>query len=840
VTAPADPISPQRRKAQAERLLAAWKTPTGWRYWSAVNNSEVGLWYTAAAFAFFLFAGVLALLMRTQLALPENDFLSAELYNQVFTLHGSVMMFLFAVPIFEAFSIMILPEMMGARDLPFPRLSAYGFWSFVLGGTFVCGSIFFGIAPSGGWFMYPPLTTDYQTGVGADVWLLGLSFIEVASIAAAVELIVGILKIRPPGMRINLMPLYAWYILVVAGMILFAFPPLIAGDLLLELERAFDWPFFDPSRGGDPLLWQHLFWIFGHPEVYIIFLPAIALVGMIVPTFAGRPIVGYSWIVLAAVGTGFLSFGLWVHHMYATGLPAISLGFFSAASTAVAIPTGVQIFCFLATLLAGRAVRSVPMLYVTGALAIFVLGGLTGVMVALAPFDFQVHDTYFVVAHLHYVIVGGVVFPVVGAFYYFFPIARGRQLSPRLGRVAFWLMFVGFNLTFFPMHLTGLLGLPRRVYTYPADQGFDLPNLISSVGAAVLAAGLAVFVWDVLRPKGREPYSPRNPWNAGTLEWLAEMPDQPWGVRSIPMIKGRYPIWDQPNLMRDVDEGRFFLPDAEERERETMVTTTIDATPVQCLRVPGPTFVTLLAAIFTGGLFIFGTFHLWTPALLSGLLAVGAVLYWLWTGTATIPEKAAKHVGLGVTLPLYASGPRSVGWWAMFITMLGDMTAFGGLIFGYLFYWVARPDFPPPEMPGVGVLWPVLAAEALLGAWILTVFARRWNARDHGSAFYTGVGAAVVLALAGSAALVAALWLAGLDPTSHVYAAMVWVLVLWVLIHVAAGVIMQLYCIARRMAGHLTARFDIDIHNVALYWHFMAVTVVVTIGLLSGFPAVVR
>ena len=282
----APPLAVQ--KAQSERLAKAWETPKGWRYWSAVNNSEVGAGYTTVAFAFFLFGGIMALLMRTQLAIPENDFLSADLYNQVFSLHGSVMMFLFAVPIFEAFSIFILPEMTGARDLPFPRLSAFGFWCFVIGGIFVCGSIFFNAAPKGGWFMYPPMTTQYQPGVGNDIWLLGLTFIEIAAIAAAVELIVGVLKVRPPGMRVNLMPLYAWYVLVVAGMILFAFPPLIAGDIMLEMERAFNWPFFDPNRGGDPILWQHLFWIFGHPEVYIIFLPSIALVAMIVPTFARR------------------------------------------------------------------------------------------------------------------------------------------------------------------------------------------------------------------------------------------------------------------------------------------------------------------------------------------------------------------------------------------------------------------------------------------------------------------------------------------------------------------------------------------------------------------------
>src|SRR5688500_4585739 len=384
------------RQDQERRLLEVWRIPTGWRYWSSVNNTVVGLWYTGLTFLFFLFGGVLALLMRWQLARPDNDFLSADRYNQIFTVHGSVMMFLFAIPIFESVSILFLPAMLGARELPFPRLSAFGFWAFAIGGVFLCGSLFFDAAPKGGWFMYPPLTSAYQPDIGADIWLLGFSFIEVAAIAAAVELIVGVLRCRAPGMRLNLIPLYAWYVLVAGAMVVFAFPPLIAGTILLELERAFGWPFFNPAGGGDPLLWQHLFWLFGHPEVYIIFLPSVALIAMIVPTFARTPIVGYTWIVLAAVGTGFLSFGLWVHHMFTTGLPAISLGFFSAASEAIAIPTGVQIFCFIATILVGRVARSTPMLFIIGGLATFVLGGLTGAMVAMAPFDFPAHDTFVV------------------------------------------------------------------------------------------------------------------------------------------------------------------------------------------------------------------------------------------------------------------------------------------------------------------------------------------------------------------------------------------------------------------------------------------------------------
>ncbi|MCV0394812.1 MAG: cytochrome c oxidase subunit I [Rhizobiaceae bacterium] len=838
-TLPPDTRTDAEREAEADGLRKVWEAPKGLRYWTAVNNTEVGVWYTAAAFIFMLFAGVLALIVRTQLSVPGNDLVSAEFFNQAFTLHGTVMMFLFAVPIFEAVAIIILPQMLGARDLPFPRLSAFGFWCFIIGGVFVCGSIFFNAAPDAGWFMYPPLATSEEAGIGADIWLLGLSFIEVASIAAAVELIIGVLKCRPPGMHINLMPLYAWYVLIVAGMILFAFPPLIAGDILFELERMFDWPFFDAARGGDPLLWQHLFWIFGHPEVYIVFLPAIALLAMIVPTFAQRPIVGYSWIVLAAVGTGFLSFGLWVHHMFTTGLPSISLGFFSAASEAVAIPTGVQIFVFIATLLAGRIVFSVPMLFAAGALAIFVIGGLTGVMVALAPFDWQAHDSYFVVAHLHYVLIGGVLFPIVAGIYYFFPLVGNRRLSDRLGKVGFWLMFVGFNVGFFPMHFAGLRGMPRRVFTYPDEIGLNMLNLVSTIGAFIFAAGVLVIVWAVVRPKGREPYAARNPWNAGTLEWVAEMPGESWGIRSIPIIKSRYPLWDDPNLIADIDAGRYYLADASEGHRETIVTSVLSAQPLQCLRVSGPSFVPMFSAAALGAVFIFLTYHWWWPTLVAGVLALVGILYWLWTATAVIPDKAQKDVGLGLTLPIYVSGPKSVGWWAMFITMTGDGTAFGSLVFGYFFYWTIHDDFTA-GVGGPGAAWPMAALAFFLAAWIAMLVARRANAAGRPGALRGLLVLSLTLTLAGSAAGLTGPWLHGMDPTTHVYPAIVWVLVIWTACHGAVAVIMQGFCLAGSLSGRLTRQHDIDIHNVVLYWHFLAVTALVTFLVVGLFPLAQR
>ncbi|MEY8840443.1 cytochrome c oxidase subunit I [Cribrihabitans sp. XS_ASV171] len=830
-----EPVDPQLQKAQEERLRAVWKQPKGWRYWSAVNNSEVGLWYTLTAFGFMLMAGVLALLMRVQLAVPDNDFLSADKFNQFFTMHGSAMMFLFAVPMFEAISILLLPAFLGARDMPFPRLSAYGYWCFLIGGIFVMGSLLFDVAPNSGWFMYPPLATEAE-GPGSDIWLLGLSFIEIASIAAAVELIVGVIKCRPPGMRINLMPLYAWYVLVVGGMILFAFPPLIAGDFLFELQRSFDWPFFDPERGGDPMLWQHLFWIFGHPEVYIIFLPSIAVAAMIVPTAAQRPIYGYSWIVLSAVGTGFLSFGLWVHHMFTTGLPSLSLGFFSAASEAVVIPTGVQLFAFVATLMVGKVRMIAPMQWIAGAVAVFTAGGLTGVMVAVAPFDWQVHDTYFIVAHLHYTIFGGMIFPIIGGIYYFYPFITKKKMSERLSRISFWLTFIGFNICFLPMHLTGLKGMPRRVYTYPGDVGWDLLNMISTVGAFVVASGILVFAWDLLRPKRDQDLTERNPWAAGTLEWAHDVPDPGWGVRSVPFVQSRYPLWQEEKIVERMDSGRFYIPDAPEGLRETVVTSAVDAVPQHVGRITGPAWCTIVAAVFTGGAFIFPTFHMYPPAIICAVFAVGAVIWWLWTSTAQVPEKPMKDAGLGLSLPTYVSGPRALGWWGVFITMFGDATAYASLIFGVFFYWTARPDFPPEGTTHADPLFVALAAGLSAGSWAATRIARGVN-RTGGITFARLLlGAAPLLAAGAGACLIAAVRGPGLDPTSHVYPAMMWALVVWTCAHIVAGVIMQLYCLAGSFAGKLTPRYDADLWNTTLFWHFLGLTCLITAAMIGLLP----
>ena len=472
-------------------LAAIWATGPGLQRLAAVNHSVIGLRFIATAFVFFAIGGVLGMLTRVQLATPDAGFMDPETYNQVFTMHGSMMLFLFAIPMIEGMAVYLTPKILGTRDFAFPRLTAYGYWCYLFGGTILTVSLVSGVAPNSGWFMYTPLSSNvYTPGINADVWLLGVTFVEISALTLAVEIVVSILKMRAPGMSLDRMPIFGWYMLVTALMMVVAFPPLILGSILLETERAFGLPFFDPTRGGDPLLWQHLFWLFGHPG-RLHHLPAdgrsrCRRSSRSSPTGA---LVGYRAIVVAIIALAFVSFGIWVHHMFTVGIPHLALAFFSAGSAIVAVPTAVQIFAWLATLAHGRPRWDVPMLYVFGFFFVFVLGGLTGVMLAIVPFDWQAHDSYFVVAHLHYVVAGALAFPMLAAFYYWLPLLTGRTAVHRLSVPAFWLVFIGFNLTFFLMHLIGLLGMPRRIYTYPGDEGWNWLNLLSSVGGFIMTIG---------------------------------------------------------------------------------------------------------------------------------------------------------------------------------------------------------------------------------------------------------------------------------------------------------------------------------------------------------------
>ena len=835
-------LNPIPRPPDEEELLKRiWASPRGLARVTDVNNTAIGMWYVGAALLFLVLAGILALLIRIQLAFPQNDFLDGPTYNQVFTMHGTVMMFLFAVPVVEAMAVYLLPGMLAARDLPFPRLSAFAFWAYFIGGIVFFGSLFFGLSPDGGWFMYPPYTSyAYSPGINQDFWLLGIGFIEISAIAGAIELVVGALRTRAPGMTLDKMPVYAWAMLVVALMIVFGFPPVILVTALLELERAFQWPFFIAEQGGAPLLWQHLFWLFGHPEVYIIFLPAAGLVSMMVPAMAGRPLIGYRLVVLGLVGTGVLSFGLWVHHMFTTGLPKISLGYFSAASLVVTVPSGIQVFAWIATLGAGRPKINAVTLFLLGFLFVFVLGGLTGVMVAIVPFDWQAHDSYFVVAHLHYVLIGGLVFPLMAAFFYWIPVLSGRRLSERVGQIAFWLMFLGFNLAFFPMHISGLMGMPRRVYTYPEGLGWDLPNLLSSIGAFVFAAGVLLVLGETVRcALGYGRKAPDNLWGAGTLEWL---PNENYATRSIPLVNSREPLWDDPELGHEVPEGRHFLPGAPTGMRETIMTTTVDARPDYLMILPGPSWSHVLTAVGTAGLFILLTFKLVTPALLFGCLALAALAVWVWSLDLgpVLPE---VDIGGGIRLPTYVLGLRSHAAWAVVILMCVSGSIYGSLIFSYFFLWtVSDVGWPPPAMRLADLFWPAIAAGGLIASSLVVWLASALLSRRTGRCawpVYPLLPIAATLLVGGLSAEGWGQYEAGVRPDQHAYGAVVFTFLGLAAVNVFALVYMALLCLARGIAGRLDAVRRLTFDNMSMLWHYTVAQSLVGLAIVHLGPRLI-
>jgi len=633
-------------EGEERKLRDTWKYAEGFFGWCAeTDHKRIGRRFVITAFVWFAMAGVLAALMRIQLSRPENTFLGPDLYNQIFTTHGTTMMFLFAVPVWLGLAIYIVPLQVGARSICFPRLVAYAYWMFLFGGIFLYTNFFLNTGPDVGWFSYPPLAgAEYGIGKRPDVWAQLITFSEVSSLATATAIVCTVLKLRTPGMSLNRIPLFVWSMLVVSAMIIFAMPAVMVSSTCLILDRLVSTHFFNQAEGGDPLLWQHLFWFFGHPEVYIIFLPALGALSEIISTFTGRPVVGYVSMILSLIATAFIGFGVWVHHMFATGLPQLGQSFFTAASIMIVAPTSVQIFNWIATVWTARRLRlTTPMLYALSFFFIFIIGGLTGVMLAAVPLDRQVHDTFFVVAHFHYVLIGGSVFPLLGAVTFWYPKLTGRLMSEGLGKLAYWLLFVGFNLTFFPMHLLGLAGMPRRVYTYPASMGWGGLNMLASLGAAVMALSLLIYLVNVVVSLRSGALAGNNPWGVATLDGATASPPPAYNFVPSPTVGSREPLWHSeisPPPVVGLSAAK----------REVLVTRVLDAEPDHRYEMPGPSIWPLVSAIATSVMFVWSIFNPW-GVVWGSIPITAALVLWFWPKRGVPPARLAADAAAGHLTP---------------------------------------------------------------------------------------------------------------------------------------------------------------------------------------------
>jgi cytochrome c oxidase subunit I+III len=618
--------------ARVRRLDRIWEERPGVLGWlTTVNHKRIGLLYLFATLGFFGAGGVEALLMRAQLSQPNERVLSPGTYDELMTMHGVTMIFLFVIPMASgAFGNYLVPLMIGARDMAFPRLNALSFWLFLGSGLFMYTGLFMGAGPNAGWFDYVPLASrTYDPGLNIDFYALGLIFNGISTTAAALNFIVTIFKLRAPGMSLNRMPLFCFAMLAVSLSLIFALPALTTDLVFLELDRKLGFAFFDVARGGSAILWQHLFWLFGHPEVYIIVLPAFGIATSIIPTFARRKMVAFPLVALAELLVAFIGFGVWAHHMFATGLPTTTLIFFAAASMMVVIPSTIQIFAWTLTVNMGRPIFRAPLLFIGGFIAFFVLGGLSGIMFAAIPFDQATTDTYFVVAHFHFIIFGAAVFPILGGMYYWFPKVTGRMYHEPVAIASFWLTFVGTALTFFPMHIVGLLGMTRRVYTYPSGLGWGAYNLMETVGGFVLAAGLLLIFGNLLVSRFRGAEAGPDPFYGGTLEWTVPSPPPEYNFAVIPTVTSAYPNWDREDRVLDtarLERGELVL----EEDHETPATTVRDGLLDEVLEMPEESALPIVLAACVCLTFVFTLVsHYWIAAAFAGfaLLVLGA---WHW------------------------------------------------------------------------------------------------------------------------------------------------------------------------------------------------------------------
>lgn len=527
---------------------------TGWvqSLFFTVDHKKLGLMYICSGLLFFVVAGCMAAVMRAQLAFPNGTVVAPDVFNRLFTMHGTAMVFLVGMPIIMGMANYLVPLMIGARDMAFPRLNAFGFWMFFFSGLLLYfsyigaqGLYAAGSAPDVGWFAYSPLTGKaFSRGNSTDYWILSILLGSISSVATSINIIVTVVCMRCKGMTLTKMPLFVWLMIVVSFLIIIALPPLSACQIMLLLDRFLDAKFFDTQAGGSAVLWQHFFWIFGHPEVYILILPGFAVASEVIPVFSRKPIFGYPVMVAASVMIAFISLGVWAHHMFAIGMSSIGNTFFMISTLLVAIPTGIKIFNWLGTMYGGQIRFELPMLFCIAFLFQFLIAGLTGVMLAVAPLNWQLTDSYFVVAHFHYVLIGGLLFMIFAAIYYWYPKVTGRMMNKKLGLWHFWLFLVGFHTTFFPQHIAGMLGMPRRIYTYDAGRGWEIWNLISSIGVIFQAVGIACFVINLLWSYWKGRKAGDDPWDAWTLEWSTTSPPPEYNFEKLPVVRSRRPLWD--------------------------------------------------------------------------------------------------------------------------------------------------------------------------------------------------------------------------------------------------------------------------------------------------------